>query len=263
MSGEDAEILIHHEPPLGWITINRPAARNALTAMMWERLASLVTEFGADESIRVIILRGAGQQSFISGVDIAELQQLLQEPDRQEENYRFTLRLLEAIASAPKPVLAMINGHCLGGGMLIALTCDLRLSSERAQFAIPAVKLGVAYPPDYGVARLVWTVGAGKATELLLTGNTVDAAEARRIGLVQRVVAAEQLEEATRQYALSLSRGAPLTLAAHKLALQQVWQTNSLADEVLAAIQRCYRSTDCQEGLTAFLEKRPPVFIGE
>lgn len=259
---ETAPLLIQREPPLGWITINRPAARNALTTTMWGELATLVQSLVAEESLRVLILRGAGQQSFISGADIADLQEQLQQPTVRDENYRFTQKLLDTIATAPKPVIAMINGHCLGGGVLIALTCDLRLASAQAQFGIPAVKLGVAYPPEYGVARLVHTVGAGKAAELLLTGNTLDAAEALRIGMVHRVIPAAELEEETRQYALALAQGAPLTMAAHKLALQQALQGNPLLPSVTAA-QRCYDSADCQEGLAAFLAKRTPCFTGK
>jgi enoyl-CoA hydratase/carnithine racemase len=156
----------------------------------------------------------------------------------------------------------MINGHCFGGGVLIALACDLRFASTVAQFAIPASKLGVAYPPEHGVSRLVFTVGATHASELLLSGRTLEAEEAWRIGLVNRVIAADELETVTRDYALKLAQAAPLSLAAHKLAIQQTMRMQKDPAAIEEAVLRCYRSDDCHEGLAAFLEKRSPQFQG-
>lgn len=263
MKAETAAFLTQLEPPLGWITINRPAARNALTAPMWSELAQLIQAFVDDERVRVLILRGTGEKSFISGADIADLQAQLLQDTGHEEAYQFTVQLLDVISQAPKPVVAMINGHCLGGGLLIALACDLRIASTSANFGIPAAKLGVAYPPEHGVTRLVHAVGAAHATELLLTGNTLSAEEAWRIGLVHQVIPAANLVESTRNYALTLAQNAPLALAAHKLAIHQIMQQSPVSVTVAAAVTRCYRSRDCQEGLTAFLAKRPPHFTGK
>lgn len=263
MKAETEAFLVQLEPPLGWITINRPAARNALTASMWSELAQLIQAFVDDENVRVLILRGAGEKSFISGADIADLQAQLLQDTSPDEPYQFTGQVLDVISQAPKPVVAMINGHCLGGGLLIALTCDLRLASTSANFGIPATKLGVAYPPEHGVTRLVHTVGAAHATELLLTGNTLSAEEAWRIGLVHQLIPAADLVEFTRNYALTLAQNAPLALAAHKLALHQVMQQVPVSATVVAAVNRCYHSRDCQEGLAAFLAKRPPHFTGQ
>ncbi len=255
--------LLRREPPLAWVIVNRPAARNALTTAMWRQLADEIKALSADAEIRVILLSGAGDNSFISGADIGDLKAQLTQPELVAESYRFTTTLMQAISEAPKPVIAMVNGHCLGGGVLIALACDIRFASERAIFGIPAVKLGVAYPPEHGVARLVHTVGVSHASDILLSGRTMDANEAWRIGLVNRVVEASALETATRDYALALAQGAPLSLAAHKLTIQQTMRFERDAVAIDAAVMRCYRSDDCYEGLAAFLEKRPPNFSGK
>lgn len=260
---QENHIVVQHEPPLAWVIINRPAACNALTTAMWGELAMVLRTLGADEQIRVILLRGAGDKSFIAGADIADLQAQLAQPDVSEAGYQFTVPLLTAISTVPQPVVAMINGHCLGGGMLIALTCDLRLASTAAQFGIPAVKLGVAYPPEHGVARLVQAVGATQAADLLLTGRTVDASEALRMGLINRIVPPAELVAATQEYGWLLAQGAPLALSAHKAALHQLLPSPHKPAELAAAVQRCYRSEDCREGLAAFLEKRPPRFTGK
>ena len=255
--------LLRREPPLAWVIVNRPAARNALTTVMWGQLADEIKALSNDTEIRVILLSGAGDKSFISGADIGDLKAQLTQPELVAESYRFTTTLMQAISEAPKPVIAMVNGHCLGGGVLIALACDLRFASERANFGIPAVKLGVAYPPEHGVARLVQTVGASHASDILLSGRTLDANEAWRIGLVNRVVAASALEATTRDYALALAQGAPLSLDAHKLAIQQTMRFERDEAAIEAAVMRCYRSEDCHEGLAAFLEKRTPNFSGK
>jgi enoyl-CoA hydratase len=259
----EAPILIRREPPLAWVIVNRPAARNALTAAMWQLLADEINSLVADADIRVILLRGVGDKSFISGADIGDLKAQLAQSELVAESYRFTNALMQAISDAPKPIIAMIHGHCFGGGVLIALACDLRFASDDAQFAIPAVKLGVAYPPEHGVARLVQTVGATHASDILLSGRTLSADDAARINLINRVVAASNLETVTRSYALTLAEAAPLALAAHKLAIQQSMRFTRDAAAIEAAVLRCYQSADCHEGLAAFLEKRLPQFQGQ
>jgi enoyl-CoA hydratase len=249
-------ILIRREPPLGWVTINRPAARNALNAAMWRALSEAVTTLADDATVRVILLTGAGDKSFIAGQDIAELQLQAEQPELSEANIRASLAGLQAITRAPQPVIAAINGACFGGGVLIAATCDLRLCAASARFAIPAVKLGVAYPYDEGVLPLIELIGKANAADLLLTGRVITSYEAFRMRLVNRVIADESfLAEAT-VYALQLAQGAPLSLAAHKRALQK---DESARD----AISRCYASEDHREGLQAFLEKRQPQFEGK
>jgi enoyl-CoA hydratase len=249
-------ILLRREPPLGWVTINRPAARNALNAAMWRALSEAVTTLADDAAIRVILLTGTGDQAFIAGQDIAELQAQAEHPELSEVNIRASLAGLQAITRAEQPVIAAINGACFGGGVLIAATCDLRLCAASARFAIPAVKLGVAYPYDEGVLPLIELIGKANAADLLLTGRVITADEAFRFGLVNRVFDDESFLSETTAYALQLAQGAPLTMTAHKRALQR--------DEAARfAISRCYESEDFQEGLHAFLEKRSPRFDGK
>lgn len=246
-------LLIRRAAPLGWITINRPAQRNALHAALWRALAEAVQTLSADRSIRVILLTGAGNQAFIAGQDIAELQA---QNEQSEANVRASLAGLQSITRAPQPVIAVINGACFGGGVLLAVTCDLRWCAASARLAIPAAKLGVAYPVDEGVIPLVQLIGQGHASDLLLSGRTIAADEAWRIGLVNRVVADDALMNEVTAYALALAQNAPLALTAHKRALQ-------MDETACAAVSRCYASADFTEGLRAFLAKRAPKFQGK
>lgn len=262
---ESAELIqVRRELPLGWIVINRPAARNAMNAAMWQALGDAVRTLAADEAVRVIILTGAGEKAFIAGADIAELKAQTESAEMIEANIHDSLAGLQAITEAPKPVIAMINGACFGGGVLIAVTCDLRFASAQAQFGIPAVKLGVAYPMEEGVVRLVNTIGPANAADVLLSGRAFDAQEARQMGLINRVLAGSELEAFTRSYALEVAAGAPLSLKAHKLVIQQSLLAQVERDNkaIEAALRACFASEDHREGLGAFLEKRPAVFKG-
>lgn len=260
----DELIVVRRELPLGWVIVNRPAQRNALSAAMWHRLGEAVQALAQDKAVRVIIVTGAGDQAFIAGADIAELKAQTENAQLIETNIRESLTGLNAITSAPKPVIAMINGACFGGGVLVAATCDLRFASVTAQFGIPAGKLGLAYPFDEGVVRLVNLIGPSNAADILLSGRIFAAEEARQMGLVNRVFPPEELEAYLREYALKLAETAPLSLAAHKLGIQQAQLSEAERDRAtcLTAIKRCYESADHREGLQAFLDKRPPRFQG-
>jgi enoyl-CoA hydratase len=257
-------IVVRRELPLGWVIVNRPAQRNALNAAMWHALGECVQALTEDEAVRVILITGAGTQAFIAGADIAELKAQTENAQLIEQNIRESLAGLKAITAAPKPVIAMINGACFGGGVLIAATCDLRFASAAAQFGIPAGKLGLAYPFEEGVVRLVNLIGPANAADVLLSGRTFEADDARQMGLINRVLPVAKLEAQTREYAIKLAETAPLSLAAHKLAIQQaqVSEAERNREACLAAIKRCYESADHREGLQAFLEKRAPRFQG-
>jgi enoyl-CoA hydratase len=257
-------LLIEREPPLAWITVNRPAAHNALNADVWQRLATVATQLARDAEIRVVILRGAGERAFISGADISEFRALRADASAAAEYDRLSGRAWLALGETPQPVIAMINGLCFGGGVAVALACDLRFAAEHARFAIPATRLGLSYPME-SIERLVQVVGPAAAADILLSARTLDAAEALHIGLVNRVEPARDLEAATRAYALAMADGAPLTLAAHKLAIRESLRPRAERDTnaLREAMRRCFDSADYQEGIAAFLEKRRARFRGQ
>ena len=257
-------LVLKLEPPLAWMVINRPAAHNALNSEVWKGIAETAQRLARDESVRVIILRGAGEKAFISGADISEFSTLRQNAEMTARYDQLSAAAWLALHSAPQPVIAMINGLCYGGGVSVALACDLRFASEHSRFAVPATRLGLSYPMAGGVEKLVQTVGPTHAAHILLSAQPIDAQEALRIGLVNRVVAGDELEETTRTYALRMAEGAPFTLAAHKMAIQESLRAASERNHeaLREAMRRCFDSDDYQEGIAAFLEKRPPRFRG-
>ena len=255
-------LLVNREPPLAWVVVNRPAARNALNAAVWNGLALAVERLGIDAAVRVIIVRGTGD-TFISGADISEFHKNRADAQMAADYDRVSARAWEALSGTPQPVIAMINGLCYGGGVSIAVSCDLRVAGDHARFAVPAVRLGLAYPFE-AVERLVGIVGPTAASEMLLSGHVFDAQAAFRIGLVNRVVPRAELETITRDYALAIAERAPLSLAAHKRAIRECSRSPAARDldGLGAAVARCYDSADYQEGIAAFLEKRKPRFSG-
>jgi len=260
----DAEALIvKREPPLAWVVVNRPQARNALSVAVWEGLAVAIESLARDGDIRVILLRGAGEQAFISGADISEFRSIRADAAATAKYDALSGRAWAALMATPQPVIAMIHGFCFGGGVAVALACDLRFASADARFAVPATRLGLSYPFE-SVERLVHVVGPTHAADILLSARTLTSAEALHIGLVNRVVAPAVLEETTREYALSMARGAPLTVAAHKRAIQEALRapTDRNMPALREAMRRCFDSADYQEGIAAFLEKRAAQFQG-
>jgi len=261
----DPELLVTFDAPLAWVVINRPAARNALNLAVWRGLAEQLPALTTRADVRVVILRGAGDEAFLAGADITEFPAARSDATMTADYDRYTAVALRAISTLEKPVIAMINGLCFGGGCSVALACDLRFAADHARFAIPAARLGLAYPFERGVETLVHVVGPTHAADILLSARTLSADEALRIGLVNLVVPRDQLESVTRDYALRVAECAPLTLAAHKAAIQEAVRPASERDptRIQAANARCFNSRDYQEGVAAFLAKRKPTFRGE
>ncbi|HVM98019.1 MAG TPA: enoyl-CoA hydratase [Candidatus Acidoferrales bacterium] len=259
-----ATLVVTSEAPLAWVMVNRPSARNALTQEVWKGLAERFDALEKDATVHVIILRGAGKEAFISGADISEFPALRADFAMTEEYDRLTHAALDAIATTSKPVIAMINGLCFGGGCSVALACDLRFAADHARFAIPAARLGLAYPFERGVESLVNVVGPTHAADLLLSTRAINADDALRIGLVNRVVPGDQLEAETRDYAMRMAECAPLTLAAHKAAIAEALKSASERDAKKLRVlnRRCFNSEDYREGVAAFLGKRKPTFSG-
>jgi enoyl-CoA hydratase len=260
----DGELLVRIEPPLAWLIVNRPGARNALSIAIWTGLGEGIQTLAADSRVRVIIVHGAGEEAFMSGADITEFPKLRADAAMTAEYDRRTAMALAAIADAPQPVIAMINGLCFGGGCSVALACDLRFAADHARFAIPAARLGLAYPFERGVERLVHVVGPTHATDILLSARAFTADEALHVGFVNRVVDRDRLEAETREYAMRMAENAPLTLAAHKVAIREAMRASGARDleRVRSLNARCFDSADYQEGVAAFLAKRPPRFEG-
>jgi enoyl-CoA hydratase len=256
-------LLLHREPPLAWVTINRPAAHNALNVAVWRAFARVAHDLADDRAVRVVIVRGAGDRAFISGADISEFRALRADAAATAEYDRLSGEAWQAIATAPQPVIAMINGLCFGGGVAVALACDLRFAADHARFAVPATRLGLSYPME-AIERLVHVVGPTAAADILLSARAIDSDEAQRIGLVNRVCPSAELETRTREYAQAVAAGAPLTLAAHKRAIRESLRASADRDTagLREAMRRCFDSADYQEGIAAFLEKRPPRFEG-
>ena len=248
---------------IGWMIFNNPERRNAVSVDMWQAIPDVLADFEADPAIRVVVFKGAGDKAFVSGADISQFED---QRANREANETYNARsgaATVAMSRLSKPSIAMIKGFCIGGGMAVALTCDLRVCSDDSRFAIPAARLGLGYGYD-GLKALTDVVGPAFAKEILFTARQFDAAEALRIGLVNKVTSVDGLEAAVRDYAGMIDQNAPLTVKAAKMAVREALKDpdRRKLDEVSRAVDACFESADFKEGRTAFMQKRQPVFQG-
>jgi len=256
-------IIAKKEPPIGWIILNRPERLNAINAEMIEEISRALDMFEEDKDVRVVVFKGAGDRAFSAGADVTTFR--FQPPAFNTAVFTFRMhRLTQKIEWYPKIVIAAINGYALGGGLELAMACDLRIASDKSQFGQPEVNLGII-PGWGGTQRLARIVGPAKAKELCLLGERIPAEEAYKLGLVNKVVPAEKFDEEVKNFAMRIAEGAPLAQRAIKYAVNFGWQAPLSTGLMLEAmgLALAANTKDAIEGVTAFLQKRKPKFKGE
>jgi enoyl-CoA hydratase len=259
----DGKILKSVTDGVGIVTFNNPEKRNAMSIEMWEGLGAALVELREDDTVRVVILTGAGDKAFMSGADISQFEKNRRDAQANEEYNRKSDAQRALLAEYPKPTISCIRGFCLGGGMQIAMLTDMRFAAEDSQFGIPAAKLGIAYGFD-GLRHLVSLVGPSWARLILYTGMRIDSAEALRIGLIDRVVPNDKLWNETLEIARTIAGNAPLAVKAARITIAQVLKDKDERDmgAIKAIATACMDSEDFREGRQAFMEKRKPNFKG-
>lgn len=248
---------------IGWMTFNNPERRNAISYEMREAILQILDDFEADPAIRVIVMKGAGDKSFVSGSDISQFEKRRSTPEQIAVYNELSTRVQRRYDTLQKPLIAMIRGFCLGGGLGTALNADLRIASDDSQFGIPAGRLGIAYNWR-GVKRLVAVVGPTNAKEILFTAKRFSAQDAFRWGLLNKVVAAAELESTTRDMAMAIADNAPLSVLSAKRMIDETMKPPHEWDEAMckALVKQAMESLDYIEGRRAFMEKRKPKWVG-
>jgi len=255
------KILSRVDGPIGTLTFNQPERHNAMSLDMWRAATVVLEQFEQDATVRVIVLTGAGGKAFVSGADISKFESERATVDAVLEYNAAVDRFGQVLGESSKPTIAMIRGYCLGGGVGIAVCCDLRIANEAARFAVPAAKLGLGY--GYAnVRRIMDLVGPQFTTEMLLTARQFDAAQAERTGLVNHVVPDAEIESYVRAMAETIAGNAPLTIRAVKRVVRELRCDEPDVAACDALVRQCFESADYREGRQAFLEKRKPLFRG-
>ena len=257
------KLVARKDGAIGWIVFNNPQKHNAVSLEMWQALPVVLAEFSKDPQIRVVILKGEGDKAFISGADISQFKEKRGSAEAVQIYNAASDDASRALNEFSKPLIAMIRGYCIGGGLGVATTCDLRIASDNSRFGVPAAKLGLGYRYS-GIKRLADLVGPSFTAEIFYTGRQFDAQEALQMGLVNRVLPVADLEKYVLDYATTMTNNAPLTIAAVKRSLLELRKDPAERNLELCQkmVEDCFASEDYAEGRTAFMEKRKPVFKG-
>ncbi len=258
------KILAHvDDRGIGWVIFNHPERHNALSLEMWQGLADTLRALAEDPEVRVAVMRGAGGRAFVSGADISEFDSQRANAEQKAEYGRIAGEANRALARFEKPLIALIEGYCIGGGLATALAADVRFATPESRFGIPAARLGLGYEYE-GLAKLARLVGPARARDILFSARHLDAGEAHGMGLVNFLAPGPEIESRVVEYAGRIAANAPLTVRAAKAALN-AWERGGRAEEieqVNALVDACFDSEDYREGRRAFAEKRPPEFRG-
>jgi enoyl-CoA hydratase/carnithine racemase len=257
------KIISRRDGGTGHVVFNNPEKRNAVSLDMWQAVDEALEGFAGDDDIRVVVLSGAGDKAFVSGADISKFADERSGAEAVAHYNATTARIYGKLHAFAKPTIAQITGSCVGGGVALAVCCDLRICGESSRFAIPAAKLGLGYG-FAGLERLVNLIGPAFAKEMFFTARLFSAAEAYEMGLVNRVVPDERVESFVADYAETITSNAPLTVGAVKAIVGEVLKDREARDLAMCEelVKRCFASHDYIEGRQAFLEKRKPQFIG-
>jgi enoyl-CoA hydratase len=257
------KMLSRKDGPIGSMIFNNPERHNATSLEMWQAADEILQDFANDPQIRVVVLSGAGGKAFVSGADISKFEDERATEEAIKHYNKTSDRMSTTLQNMPKPTIAMIQGWCIGGGVSVATTCDLRVCTEESKFGVPAAKLGLGYGIK-GIRRLVNLVGPAAAKEIFFTARHYTAQEALRMGLVNQVVPAGELESYVRDYAATIAGNAPLTVNSVKRIVGEILKDPQDRDLELCdrLVAECFASQDYIEGRRAFMEKRKPNFIG-
>jgi len=257
------QIICERDGAVGRITFNNPERHNAMSYDMWVGGEAAIKQLIADGETRVIVLTGAGEKAFVAGADISKFEKERGTADAVAEYNAAVASFQKTLGTASLPTIAMIGGYAIGGGLAIALCCDIRIASDDSRFAVPAAKLGLGYAAS-GIDTLMQLVGPSFTKEIFFTARQFDAEEARTMGLVNRIVPRAELQATVDDYTRRIAENAPLTIHAAKTAVGELVKPESERDldKCAELVLKCFGSADYQEGRKAFMEKRKPAFKG-
>lgn len=263
MSYGSDKVLTEKRGSVGWIIFNQPAKRNAMSLDMWQALPAILDDFESDPDIRSVVLTGAGDEAFVAGADISEFETHRATPHDVAAYENHVDAATHRLAASQLPTIARIRGFCIGGGLAIALGCDLRIATPQSTFAIPAAKLGLGYRHG-GIRTLMGLVGPGFAREIFFTARQFSAEEAYQMRLINRIVSDDKIDALVDSYCAMIAANAPLTIRAAKITMNEIAKSPAGFDAEFCErlVQECFDSEDYTEGRRAFMEKRKPEFRG-